>query len=182
MNNLLDKLHNDHKNFIRLLTYIEHQLQIIKDCDLVDFQTIQFSIEYMKDYSDVIHHPQENIIFKYFIEHYDLNHNVIHGLMDEHEIMPTLTEKIIDMLECVISDVPISRAEFCEKLSEYINIQKNHMDHEESDVYPILYKEMTTEDWKALTSQYEDINDPLFGHPENKKYQELLNNINSVIF
>ncbi|MDW3094632.1 MAG: hemerythrin domain-containing protein [Gammaproteobacteria bacterium] len=181
MNNLLDKLHKDHINFIKLFAFIELQLERIKNCEVVDFETILTSIKYMKDYSDEIHHPLENIIFKYFLDHYDAERDVITQLMGEHENMPLLTEKLINMLQCVIIEMPIKRDEFCDDLSNYICIQKEHMNYEESSIYPALYAHLNDNDWQSLKSEVDDVNDPLFEIPRNESYQLLFNKITSSI-
>ncbi len=181
MSNLLDKLHNDHKNFIKLFRFIELQLQRIKDCEVVDFETVLVSITYMKDYSDAIHHPLENIIFKYFLDHYDIHHDPIVRLMNEHDDMPLLTERLIEMLQCVVSEMPIKRDEFCDSLSEYIEIQKAHMNLEESDVYPILYETLNEIDWMALSDELNNAHDPLFDTPKSESYKLLLNMVTAAI-
>ena len=181
MSNLLDKLHNDHKNFSKLLKYTELQLGRVKDCEVVDFETLLIALEYMKDYSDAIHHPLENVLFGYFLEHYDLDREEIDHLMNEHEGMPQLTDKIIEMLECVISEMPVERRLFCERLAEYIDVKKKHMNHEESAIYPSLYKNMKEEDWQALNDTLSNTTDPLFDQPIKKNYQLLLARITAAI-
>ena len=181
MDNLLDKLHKDHVNFINLFTFIESQLQLIKDCQIVDFETILLSLEYMKEYSDEIHHPLENIIFKYFLEHSDDRHDEIIQLMNEHEDMPLLTGNIINMLQSVVAEMPIKRGDLCDSLSGYIDIQKEHMNHEESDIYPVLYANINENDWQTLGAELDDVNDPLFDIPRNESYQLLLNKITESI-
>ena len=135
----------------------------------------------MKDYSDVIHHPLENIVFNYFLEYYDVNHDDIAHLMNEHEAMPELTKKIIYMLECVISEMPIERNLFCERLTEYIDVQKQHLNYEESKVYPCLSSNMKEHDWQALDVDLNKVDDPLFDQPTDKSYQLLLSRVTAAM-
>jgi len=181
MSYLLDRLHNDHKNFAKLLAYIELQLDCIKKCDVVDFETILIAMQYMRDYPDEIHHPLENVIFSYFIQHYDFSHKAIKELMHEHEGMPKLTEKIISMLEYVVSETPVNRDEFCEFLTEYLDVQKAHMNAEESKVYPYIYEAMQEDDWKQLQNEIQESNDPLFEQPRDENYRLLLKKINAAV-
>lgn len=181
MSNLLEKLHDDHRNFIKLLKYIELQLECVRDCEVVDFDTLLIALKYMKDYSDVIHHPLENIMFNYFLDSYDLNRDDITHLMNEHKEMPELTKKIIYMLECVISEMPIERNQFCEHLSKYIDIQKQHLNYEESKVYPCLSSNMKEHDWQAIDVGLNKPDDPLFDQPADKSYQLLLSRVAAAI-
>ena len=179
MENLLDKLHLDHVNFIKLLTFIECQLDHIQNCEIVDFETILFSMKYMKDYPDAIHHPLENIVFNYFLNQYDQLRDEIAELLHEHENMPLLTDKVVDMLQCVITEEPISRHLLCENLARYLDVQKAHMNREECEIYPVIYKIMKDSDWKALDETLTVSNDPLFDVPRNESYQLLFKTITS---
>jgi len=181
MNNLLDKLHNDHKNFSKLLSYAELQLEQIKVFEVIDFETMLYALEYMRDYSDSVHHPLEDIIFKYFLDHYRLSHFEITQLMNEHEEMPQLTEKIINMLQCIINEAPINRHEFCASLSKYINFQKQHINHEESVIYPSIQKNMEEHDWLTLSMESNMDSDPLFDQPSTQNYQLLLEKLIATI-
>ncbi len=181
MSQLLDILHEDHKNFIKLLTFIESQLECIKNCEVVDFETILIAMIYMRDYPDKIHHPRENTIFQYFLQKYDTSNDEILELMNEHEGMPQLTEKIIDMLERVVSEAPINRYEFCENLSEYLDVQKEHMNLEESAVYPAINENMKDSDWSILAEELSIIPDPLFHEPKDEKYSLLLHKISAAV-
>ncbi len=181
MSNLLTDLHDDHKNFIKLLRFIERQLAHIEHCDVVDLEIILIAMQYMRDYPDAVHHPHENLVFDYFLEHYPDHREVIKRLIKEHKTMPVLTEKIIDMLESAVMETPISRETLCQKLHEYINTQKEHMDLEESDVYPLLNNIMQESDWQSIQNKLTDTKDPVFHEPDQESYHLLLHKINSSI-
>ncbi len=181
MTELLDNLHDDHKNFVKLLEFLESQLNCIKNCEVVDFELILMAMIYMKEYPDEVHHPQENIIFNYFLEHYKDSHDDILALMQEHVSMPQLTDRIIDMLESIVCETPINRDEFCEHLAKYIDVQKQHMNQEESAVYPAIYEHFKPDDWKNLNMQLDNVPDPLFHDPTEKKYSQLLLKVSTAM-
>lgn len=179
MKPILDKLHNDHKNFSQLLSFLEKQLNLLEEeeYEYSDFTSIFYAIKYMKEYPDYVHHPLENTVFKYFLEHHTEAHEKINELLHEHDEMPILTEKLLNMLESVLADVPQKREDLCACLKKYISIQKEHMNQEEAHVYPILKSKLSEDDWKKIDSELAHIEDPLFGIKVEKSYLGLFQRI-----
>lgn len=177
MKDLLNKLHNDHINFTKLLTFLEKQHHLLEDCERSDLGSILDAIKYMKEYPDYIHHPLENVVFKYFLENHKEAHEKIVELLHEHEEMPLLTEKLLEMLQGALADIPQNRDELCSYLKEYISIQKEHMNQEEVYVYPIVNSKLGEKDWEKINTELAHVEDPLFGKAVEKSYQGLLKQI-----
>ena len=177
MKPVLDKLHNDHINFSKLLSYLDKQLQMLEEGESCDLTSTLDAIKYMKEYPDYVHHPLENVVFKYFLEHYDESHEHILELLHEHDNMPLLTDKLIYMLEDALTDFLQSRKELCAHLKKYITIQKEHMNQEELHVYPILNSTLDEHDWEIIDSELVNVEDPLFSKKVEKSYQALLQRV-----
>ncbi len=174
MQNILSKLHTDHLNFIKLLDYLEEQHRLLEKCENTDLELVLDAILYMKEYPDLIHHPLENIVFKYFLQHYDDAQEDIDALLHQHKEMPKLTNKLLGMLRGALVDMPQSREELCAYLKEYISVQKEHMNEEEAHIYPLLNSKLNENDWQNIDSEIVHIEDPLFGNKVEKSYQGLL--------
>ena len=177
MEPVLNKLHEDHKNFIKLLRFLEEQLRLLENCENSDLEATFDAIRYMKEYPDFVHHPLENVIFKYFLENYSEVHDELVGLLQEHEEMPVLTDKLIEMLKGALSDIPQEREELCESLKKYLEVQKEHMNREEASVYPTINSILDESDWKKMDSELVNIQDPMFGNKVEKSYQRLFQQI-----
>ena len=177
MSTILDKLHNDHKNFSKLLVFLEHQLNLLENFEKSDLTTMLEAIEYMKNYPDLVHHPLENIVFKYYLDHYDKDNKDLQALLVEHEEMPVLTDDLLGILECILADVPQERKVLCDSLAAYIAAQKEHMNNEEASIYPMLSSTLNEQDWNNIDSELTDVEDPLFGRQVAKSYQRLSKHI-----
>lgn len=177
MSAILDKLHKDHKNFSRLLVFLEKQLGLLENCESSDIPTMVEAIEYMKNYPDLIHHPLENIVFKYYLDNYDNVNTDILELLHEHDEMPELTNKLLEMLESILADVPQERKALCSSLNAYITVQKEHMNSEEANIYPLLNASLNEKDWDNINSELADVEDPLFGRQIANAYQKLYQHI-----
>ena len=177
MEPILDKLHEDHINFIKLLTFLEEQLRLLENCENPDLEATYDAIRYMKEYPDLVHHPLEDVVFKYFLENYSEAHDELVGLLQEHDDMPVLTDKLFEMLKGALSDMPQEREALCENLKKYIEVQKEHMNREEESVYPTINSTLDKNDWEKMDSELVNIEDPIFGHKVEKSYQRLFQQI-----
>lgn len=179
MEAVLEKLHNDHINFDKLLNILEGHLRLLEDCEASDLDTVLDAVRYMKEYPDCVHHPMENTIFKYFLEHYEQAHEHIHDLLLEHDDMPLLTDRLFEALQSASAGFPQEREELCTILGEYISVQRKHMDREEANVYPVLNSKLTKKDWQQIDRDIAKVEDPLFGEDVHESYQRLLAQIMS---
>lgn len=177
MEPVLDKLHEDHKNFAKLLLFLDKQLLQLEDCKECDVSAVHDAIKYMKQYPDYVHHPLENVVFKYFLENYSEVHDELVGLLQEHDDMPLLTDKLLEILEGVLSEIPQDREVLCESLKKYIDVQKEHMNREEAKVYPVINNTLDEDDWERMNSELVNIEDPIFGKKIEKNYQRLFDQI-----
>lgn len=179
MEAILEKLHQDHINFDRLLNVLEGQLHLLEDCEVSDLDTTLDAVRYMKEYPDYVHHPMENTIFEYFLEHYDHTHEHIQGLLVEHDDMPLLTDRLFEALQNALAGFPQEREELCTILGEYISVQRKHIDREEAHVYPMLNSRLDKKDWQQIDRAIAEVEDPLFGKDVHESYQKLLAQIMS---
>ena len=109
--------------------------------------------------------------------HHEEAREKIVELLHEHEGMPILTEKLLDMLQGALADIPQKREDLCAYLKKYFSIQKEHMNQEETYVYPALNSKLDENDWKIIDSELAHIEDPLFCGKVEKSYQRLFQQI-----
>lgn len=179
MKPILIRLHNDHENFTQLFTFLEKELQSLEEeSDYCDLATILDSIIYMKEYLDNVHHPLEDVVFKYFLKHHEkTDKKIIELLLHEHDVMPSLTEHLIRMLNAALEDLPQKREVLYYDLNKYISTQKEHMELEEEYVYPKLRSTLNEDEWNKIDEEFEHMEDPMFGKNVDKKYLVLIQQI-----
>ncbi len=174
MNTILDQLHEDHKNFIKLLEFMDDQASKIEKGEHADLESLLCAVQYMKEYPDLVHHPLEELVFDYFKSHHNDLDKELHEIKNEHETMPSLTEKLYLLLDGAIKGHPESREILFDYLIKYISIQKEHMNEEEGHVYPTIRSTLTDDEWNEFDSELTKVEDPLFGNNVEKCYQGLL--------
>jgi hemerythrin-like domain-containing protein len=62
MHQILTALHDDHRNYTRLLTVLKNDIDKLSDSATADFIRLYDIMNYMTNYPDVSHHPVEEII------------------------------------------------------------------------------------------------------------------------
>ncbi len=177
MTSIIEKLHKDHLNFQKLLVWLEEQLLLLERREYCELENIHDAIRYMKEYPDYVHHPLEDVVFHYFLEHNEDQKEIIMQLLGEHEKMPELTNQLLSMLEAAILERPQDRGKLCENLRKYITVQKEHMDKEEVYVYPVIKYYLKYKDWNKIKSDLASVEDPIFGDKVKKTYQNLLDKV-----
>src|SRR5437764_9416252 len=63
MRDTLARWHADHVNFSNLLNLLEGQLALFRDGASPDYELMLDIMYYMTHYSDVVHHPREELVF-----------------------------------------------------------------------------------------------------------------------
>lgn len=170
---LVASIHKDHRNISRLLKLLSKKLTAIKQEKPVNYSLIKDTVLYLQEYAEKYHHPKEDLIYHYYLQHYP-DAEGINRLDDEHKALAELTAEFADTVEMILMDAVIPLDMFAEKLNRFVGCQKAHLDLEEKTILPVLEQTLTAEDWAYLQSQWEeDEEDPLFGEQVADRFKEL---------
>ena len=178
MHSILDSLHQDHKNFAKLLNFLSEQLELVQNEGIPDFELLLDVVDYIESYPDLVHHPREDVIFARFLERHDgADADIVEGLMEEHRQLKVLTASLRSSLEGILHDAPLERESLAQQLSAFLDQQWKHLNAEEASVFPMLDRVLTPQDWGAVATELPDQADPLFGDNLQQQYQSLYERI-----
>ncbi|WP_434356820.1 hemerythrin domain-containing protein [Parasalinivibrio latis] len=170
---MLDLIHLEHKNISRLLALLERKLAAIQAEDEVDFRLIRDSVEYLGSYSEKYHHPKEDVIYLYYLEHYGDNGDIA-KLDKEHEELSVLTQDFETTVDMILMDSVVPLSVFAEQLQQFIRRQRDHLMFEERDVLPIIAKAFNEKDWLNVRERcILEYDDPLFGKEVSVRFRRL---------
>lgn len=174
MHRIMVELHKDHIHLSRLLKMLIRHVIVLQNDGDPDFEMMIDIVEYVRHYSDFHHHPKEDQVYKVFKGSSDKATHIIDGLLDEHEKIPGVTIAFQQLLNGALNgSIIIDRDELSEKITNFIDIQMNHLNLEEQTLYPLINKYMTDNDWAKVETQIKEQNDPLFGSPVEEGYDNL---------
>ncbi|MFV0574345.1 MAG: hemerythrin domain-containing protein [Vibrio sp.] len=163
----------EHSYMVRLLVILDQKLQRLKEGKKINYSIINDVVTYLQKHSEKTHHPKEDIIYHYFIEHYGDQHNIA-NLEKEHQNLGAITEEFAQLISMVLHDAVVPNDVFVEHLSNFIYQQKKHLDFEEREILPALKKHFTAQDWKNVEELWGgEAHDPLFGQQIDEVYERL---------
>lgn len=179
MNQLLDRLQQDHKHLLLLLDLLEKLLDMFHSGTEPDYELICEMLEYMENYADQVHHPSEDLIFERLRTHADQHHSVLGVLMRQHEVLGELTRVFRQSLEGIVHEEVLRRDEVEAQGRDLVETMRNHLQLEEEEAFPLARDVLTEEDWKAIDAAASKVADPMFGDRDPVRFRTLYRHLMS---
>jgi hemerythrin-like domain-containing protein len=167
---LLHELHQDHVHFGQILHLLERQLGLIRAGEDADLHVLGDIVDYVRSYPDLLHHPREDVIFLVYRERSSRGLDVIERLLDEHRSLIDKTADLRASLDSWLHDSPVPRDRIDRLISEYLRMQWEHLNLEESSVYELLMEGLTDEDWERIATILPQGEDLLYEQLVRKYY------------
>ena len=170
---ILEQLHQDHINLSRLLEVLEMKIQKLKEGDSPNFQLLSELVEYIGNYADQSHHPREDHMYHYF-ELRDTNLDKdLKACEAQHVDLKQLSREVTETVDAVMHDAVIPMAEFIQRLENFVQRERAHINFEEQAIFPKINAISTADDWKELEKNLPQHEDPLFGEKQGENYREI---------
>jgi len=180
MHKIMKGLQKDHKNLAQVLEIMELQLEKIAEGDDAALALMLDASNYIQKYPDMIHHPKENQVFDVFKHGSDEEAEALQTLRKQHEELPATTIKFQEMLDTAINGLEfISRDDLVKSIQDFIELEWEHMNLEESVIFPLINKTLEDKDWDFLEKSIKADTDPLFNDHVEETFQNLYQSINS---
>ncbi|MGR5067856.1 hemerythrin domain-containing protein [Vibrio alfacsensis] len=170
---MLERIRREHGYMVRLLAILRHKLKEIQQEHPINYSLVSEIVDYLSNHSEKIHHPKEDILYHYFLEHYGQQKN-IENLELEHQELAEKTKQFALVVDMILQDAVVPQEMFARQLEDFITSQKRHLDMEERKILPLIEALFTTEDWQYVESQWqENEDDPVFGDTIADRYKQL---------
>ena len=173
MTNPIEAWHIDHSYFNRLLALLQKQVDAFHFSNQPNYDLMLDIISYLRDYSDQMHHPGEDVAFARLAKRCPDLELTLSRLAQEHRIIAQAGETLRKHLDALLSDVIVPKAEIEVAAATYLVYYGNHIAKEEEDVLPRAAQALTPEDWEAVRNAVPHGRDPLFGGGSDERYKVL---------
>ncbi len=181
---ILEQLHQDHINLSRLLEVLEMKIQKLKAGDSPNFQLLSELVEYIGNYADQFHHPREDHMYHYFEKREASLDRHLHECERQHGDLKQLSKDVTELVDAVMHDAVIPMNEFIERLENFLERERAHINFEEETIFPAINAVSNDQDWQALEKDLPQPSDPLFGEKQGENYREIykamLQDVNSA--
>ncbi len=162
MSEVITRLRLDHQRLAKVLDELEAVAMKGQHSTTVS-DHLYCLLDYLNEYPHVIHHPTEDLIFAELLNK-DLSDEqiqVVEGNASQHKV---LEQRTAELMKCV-DDADFRNDDM---LQEYVTLQRQHMNYEESVVFQMALDVFSSADWQAVSAHLEKLHDPLFDAAEHR--------------
>lgn len=178
---LVQQLETDHRNFARILKFMESQIDKIENKEKVNLEVISDAMKYVIDYQDVVHHPKEDVLFDLLRNRDESKIKEIDKLELQHKQLALDGLQLQELLEAVVQDEPVARQSIINLGRKYIANIFDHMRLEETEVLPTAANCLNKSDWQKIEQATDWKGDPVFGDDVEEDYQQLRDSIMELV-
>jgi hemerythrin-like domain-containing protein len=176
MSQLLEKLHRDHMNLARLLDLLSAELDALAAGHESNFDLKIEMLDYIEHYAEKVHHPTEDQINAVAFKKKSMKpHAAIYERISrEHTSLLGLANRFRSTLEGAMQGEVMLRDEVETQGREFVALQRQHIDLEEEEVFPLIDQAMTDKDWQKLEAEITHGDDPVFHRQDYNRFRSLI--------
>jgi hemerythrin-like domain-containing protein len=176
MNPLLEKLHRDHSNLSHLLDLLSAQLDALFAGHESDFDLKIEMLDYIEHYAEQYHHPTEDRIMEVAFKKAALqDHQAVHErVLREHDALLGLARRFRGTLEGVMQGAVLSREEVELRGREFIALQRQHIDLEDQELFPLMDQVLSEKEVAKLEQKIPHSDDPVFHRQDYNRFRSLI--------
>lgn len=165
--------HGEHKRFVRLLDFLETQMAAFHAGEHPHYELMRDAVYYLHHFADRFHHPREDVAFARIINRDPAMQLAINRLLQEHRVIDTTGETLLQLLDDILEDAVIERAAVEAAAATYLVYYRHHLATEEAEILPRAAQILTADDWAAVADAVPAGPDPLFGDDISARYRDL---------
>lgn len=176
---ILAELREDHRNIAQLLDLIEAQLAAVDRGQTPDLELLHDIMQYMIIYSDAIHHPREDLLYR---EMRDYDEKLADGLdlvETDHQAIAELSLALRNDIAAMMSGVEIRRERVLQDTNDYVRKLRKHMAWEEEDLFRRA-DSMAGDDNRSVDLSSLSHTDPVFGEVTHSVFENLRRHLERV--
>ena len=94
--------HAEHQYFGRLLALLHKQIDVFHTGEQPNYELMLDIVAYLRDYTDHVHHPREDVAFTHLAKHRPDLSLVLERLKQEHRVIAQAGETLRQRLQAII--------------------------------------------------------------------------------
>jgi len=173
MSNLVDQIHRDHINMVRVIELIEQEVERARKEETPDLDLLEDALRYLTNYSDLVHHPKEDAMFERLAHKEPDMASQMDVLKDEHQSLARVGAAFLEIVKAAESGEFVQRKEVVKRGTEYMGMLRSHMDAEEVGILKRARAVLSDQDVADIEARYSDKRDPMMDDSLKKEYAAL---------
>jgi hemerythrin-like domain-containing protein len=180
MPRVISVLQKDHQNVMILLQLLDPVTSKLTPGTPADFVPVLDVMNYMTRYSDLFHHPMEELVFKKIVERDDSAGPLVATLTHEHKTLGEKGGQLLHDVRNVVNGFEPHGSGLAPQCRDYVSRLRKHMSREETDLFPLASALLNDKDWGVIERGLVARADPLFGAGREVEYAALYEHIVSA--
>jgi hemerythrin-like domain-containing protein len=170
---IIEILHQEHRNIEKLLRVMEQELSVFDRGERPDYEVFGAIIEFFKKYPDSCHHPKEDIIYTKFKARDPNRAASIADLDAEHREGAVRLRRVAQAIENVLDDQEVLREDVDRIVRDFIDNERKHIALEDEVVFPAIVDTLQPADWADVALTLAD----RYGPPATADFEEQFNKL-----
>ncbi len=170
---IIERLSQEHRNIGKLLAILERELEIFDVGESPDYEVIRAIISYFEIYTEIYHHPQEDLVFAKLKIRDPATAERIGDLAREHRKGTDRLRKVAEAIDLVLADEEILRQKVDAIVREFIAHERRHMTMEDQEFFPAALKALKPQDWDDIAAAVDRHSDPLFSDVTEDRFGQV---------
>lgn len=166
----------EHDAILSMIKVMEAVCRKLTDGEKVDPDHLEQIVEFIRSYADRFHHAkEEDLLFK-SMEQVGIpaEGGPIGVMLQEHEVGRGYVGSMADAIAAYRRDDSGSAARFVENARRYGALLSQHIDKENTILYPIADKHLSPEEQQKLLREFARVEEEHGGAPERKDFRAVL--------
>jgi len=170
-------LHQDHANFLHLISAFENQVKAAESGHRPSSHILRGVLRYVSEYARTIHHPREDMLIELLKDREADQEIHIAKIRRDHRSLEVRSSLLANALETFEAEPARGRQLFVAAAIEFIAFERQHIADEERHLFPLALATLTGAGWEWLNSGLGDAKDPLFGEAVTMPFARLRQSI-----
>ena len=179
---LIKTLRAEHRHIASVMQLLREQLDAIDAAQAVDTHVVYEIMDYMVNWPDRFHHPREDLIYGRVAELDASAADNVDSLQRDHDTMAKSGREVLQHIQQwrqgeISGAVPVKSGR------AYVDHLYQHMNSEESLVFPQIERVLDAQDWAELEQddQLIPITDPVFGKRAQREFRNMARKLRSSV-
>ena len=179
---LIKTLRAEHRHIASVMQLLCEQLDAIDAAQAVDTHVVYEIMDYMVNWPDRFHHPREDLIYGRVAELDASAADNVDSLQRDHDTMAKSGREVLQHIQQwrqgeISGAVPVKSGR------AYVDHLYQHMNSEESLVFPQIERVLDAADWAELEQddQLIPIPDPVFGKRAQREFRNMARKLRSSV-
>ena len=173
MENVLARLHADHRNMSALLDILERELAVVEKAGNANFELMRDVMRYLTQYSDRVHHPMEDLLYARLADRSPRARTDLAGVPEQHERIAAESGRLLDTVTMIADGGMTLRSAILADGKRYAADLRKHIEMEEKHLFPLAEKTLDGSDLDEVARTLDTQKDPVFGDVVEADFQNL---------